>query len=443
MRECPFCSFDEGWVRESPLNVENRSDDIRYVVQCKICHSVGPESGSREMAESKWDGLLMYMDPVKDKEKFQEAINEDEFTRGENPYRNLNIGVIESVMKNTEDAYSRGFFYDEEVWRDIASFLLGEGYSQIEVEEILESKYMRWASYDADTDCMNLEKFIVYFEKVKKSIDSFLDREIRPELEEMDDENIVEPDAGDYDLDNYLDLGESPQSIEEDAMGGVSAPMATLTNTPGMGSSVPASSAAMTGVQQGSSSAIGSGDNWGNNLGTYTQDGKTKKKKSKKKVYRKKKKGINENNISPYDKLGVAMAQKMGIPLAFKKGKGDKDVEQVNIEEERDLDTKLVKFEDWAKKFVNENISNGQEDFSFRAPELENWEDPTGELVYIRTNDKRYPTEHVFYNPIEDNVYFYNIEDKNSVAYPRGQIQKDNWALPWVQKFYNTVSKTI
>lgn len=272
-----------------------------------------------------------------------------------------------------------------------------------------------------------------YFEKEKNFI-----RQALPELEDEDLEDLEDFTREDHDLDVNLDLGEYPYPIEEDAMGGISAPMSTLINTPGMGSVQPAQTAAMIGAQQGSSSAIGSGDKWGTTLGPYTQDGKLKKKKKKKKVYRKRKKNVNEQNISPHDKLGVAMAQKMGIPLVFKKGKGNKDVEQINIEEERDLSTKLVKFEEWAKKFVNESVfsQNGAEDFSFRVPALQTWKDPHENLVYIRTDDRRYPAEHVFYNPTDDTVYFYNIKDKHAVVYPRKQIQKNNWALPWIQKYY-------
>lgn len=47
-----------------------------------------------------------------------------------------------------------------------------------------------------------------------------------------------------------------------DGMGGVSAPYATLYNTPGIGNAVPASAAGMTGAQQTSSTTKGSGDKW-------------------------------------------------------------------------------------------------------------------------------------------------------------------------------------
>ncbi len=144
---------------------------------------------------------------------------------------------------------------------------------------------------------------------------------------------------------------------------------------------------------------------------------------------------VNEENISPHDKLGVAMAQKMGIDIPFKKGKGDKDVEQKRIDKDIDLSTKLVTFEDWAKQFLGENILTQKGDFSYRWPALETWKDPKGKLVYIRTNDSRFPYEHIFYNEKEDLVYFYNEEEDHSIIYPRDQIQKDNWALPWIQKY--------
>lgn len=88
----------------------------------------------------------------------------------------------------------------------------------------------------------------------------------------------------------------------------VGAPMATLSNTPGMGNAVPATQ-----------SSFGSGDSWGYN----------KPSKKKKKIYVKKKKSnesfypsIEEQNINPYDKLGVSMAKKLKVPIYFKKGKG-------------------------------------------------------------------------------------------------------------------------
>jgi bacterioferritin-associated ferredoxin len=64
------------------------------------------------------------------------------------------------------------------------------------------------------------------------------------------------------------------KKINEDAMGGVSAPQSTSMNTPGMGNVSPA------GVGK-----IGSGDKFGSTIGgkPYTQGGKTKKKKPMKK----------------------------------------------------------------------------------------------------------------------------------------------------------------
>lgn len=98
------------------------------------------------------------------------------------------------------------------------------------------------------------------------------------------------------------------ESIEEFVKENMGAPMATLTNTPGMGNAVPPSS-----------TSLGSGDKWGNSIGT------TKKKR---KVYKKTKKikenfypSIQEESINPHDKLGVAVAKKMKVPVYFKKGK--------------------------------------------------------------------------------------------------------------------------
>lgn len=97
-------------------------------------------------------------------------------------------------------------------------------------------------------------------------------------------------------------LKDDSESLREEAMGGVSAPMSTLNNTPGMGTVQPADAAATTSAQQASGSALGSGDNFGDNtLGTYTQDGKTKKSSSnnkKKKTSDKKGSSKKKSNSS-------------------------------------------------------------------------------------------------------------------------------------------------
>jgi len=98
--------------------------------------------------------------------------------------------------------------------------------------------------------------------------------------------------------------------LQESDMGGVSAPMATLNNTPGIGNAVPPS--------QGN---VGSGDSWGTSVGKspYTQAATpTKKKTKKKKSNKEKTTEVVENNINPYDKIGTMMAKKMGVKLPFK-----------------------------------------------------------------------------------------------------------------------------
>lgn len=63
----------------------------------------------------------------------------------------------------------------------------------------------------------------------------------------------------------------------------VSAPIATLTNTPGMGTAEPANISAMTGAQQASPDAIGSGDSWGHVPKKSTKKKKKGTSKTKKK----------------------------------------------------------------------------------------------------------------------------------------------------------------
>lgn len=101
--------------------------------------------------------------------------------------------------------------------------------------------------------------------------------------------------------------------LNED-LGGVSTPMSTTMNTSGMGNAQPAQIAAMTGQQQSSPLSKGSGDRW---------DNKTipKKKKRKKKTNENFYPSLEEQNINPYDKIGVQMAKKMKVPINFKKAK--------------------------------------------------------------------------------------------------------------------------
>lgn len=53
MRECPFCGFDEGWVK---------NQGKYFYVECKVCESTGPKSLSSSGAEEKWNGILSSLD---------------------------------------------------------------------------------------------------------------------------------------------------------------------------------------------------------------------------------------------------------------------------------------------------------------------------------------------------------------------------------------------
>lgn len=95
---------------------------------------------------------------------------------------------------------------------------------------------------------------------------------------------------------------DDPENIDsylgEDAMGGVSAPMATLNNTPGIGNAVPATQAAATGAQFTSDAVKGSGDRWDG--GSETKS--TKKKKGTKKKSKAKKKRTTIPTFDEYIK---------------------------------------------------------------------------------------------------------------------------------------------
>jgi len=134
MRECPFCKFDAGFTypfTDTDGAIMPNGSKAKYRVICKACYAEGPPAKTMEMAEKKWDGLLV---KINNDKKFKEVINEE--------------------------------------------------------------------------------------------------------------------------------------------MGGVTAPGATLVNTPGMGNAVPASTAGMTGAQQTSDTTIGSGDKWDTSIGPPATQGK-------------------------------------------------------------------------------------------------------------------------------------------------------------------------
>lgn len=149
--------------------------------------------------------------------------------------------------------------------------------------------------------------------------------------------------------DGYLLSVDNP-AIREEAMGGVSAPMATLNNTPGVGNVQPAS-----GVNNGS---IGSGDSFSDTINDkpYTQGSSKKKKKRKKiRVQKRKKEKVNEGNINPYDKIGQAMAKKLKITPPLKKKKEKEEPENQNAMEldQSQFEHQIVTLDDFSDLMEN------------------------------------------------------------------------------------------
>jgi FMN phosphatase YigB (HAD superfamily) len=129
----------------------------------------------------------------------------------------------------------------------------------------------------------------------------------------------------------YFSKFNTHKLVRED-MGGVSAPMSTPMNTPGMGNAVP--------PQPGK---VGSGDRWDNKI--------NKKPATQKPAPKRKKKKLEEENINPYDKLGMAMAKKMGVkpPFKKKKSKGNQ-----NAMKQQKFEHQIITLDEFVKK-INEN----------------------------------------------------------------------------------------
>lgn len=86
--------------------------------------------------------------------------------------------MIKTFKQYNEGIEYRGYMmnsYGHACWLEVYNFLLEEGYDDGEANCILQSKHMRWANdFTAKTD---LEGFLTYYNKYKKSIDDMLDSE--------------------------------------------------------------------------------------------------------------------------------------------------------------------------------------------------------------------------------------------------------------------------
>jgi uncharacterized protein (UPF0216 family) len=128
--------------------------------------------------------------------------------------------------------------------------------------------------------------------------------------------------------------------VKEDAMGGVSAPGATLNNVPGTGNATPPATTDMT--------TMGSGDRWDND--TADKKKKKKKKKATGPFEKPATQAVAESNMNPYDKIAAMMGKKMGVKSPFKKKDSRTNtVEQEFFEEADEPVFKLPTLDQYAK----------------------------------------------------------------------------------------------
>jgi len=112
---------------------------------------------------------------------------------------------------------------------------------------------------------------------------------------------------------------------------------------------------------------------------------------------------------------------------------------------------KIIKESLWDKWGSNGHSKNGHEklngeinDYSGKLPELSNWEDPKGQLVYLATNDTRYPSYHLFYKIMSDEVYLYVIDENGSLVKERSTFtNKDWWGNKWIEEYLENVDESL
>lgn len=100
MRVCPFCNYDEAWVKEVPGNAH------LYRVECAVCGAMGPESKTRDGAEMKWDGGLK---DFEDSNRFNKALDEDALGGVSSPAATIyNVPAMGTAVPPTQNGIGSG-----------------------------------------------------------------------------------------------------------------------------------------------------------------------------------------------------------------------------------------------------------------------------------------------------------------------------------------------
>jgi len=235
-------------------------------------------------------------------------INE-KFTEGSDPITDMGIGMnkerIEAVVNEKIENLSDDDINDILEKADELAQDLGSAFEIYFSEDQKLELYFLYELIGAgnikikwvDTED-NVPQRLQYTGDYRDIFDYLYYKKIQPLLDkgwEIYYEEEVNDEITEYILVKYKLKSSKSRYVKED-MGGVSAPMTTLVNTPGMGTATPPPTA--------DGNSIGSGDKWGNTIGgkPYTQGGKVKTKK-KKPIKKKSKPNLEEENINPYDKI--------------------------------------------------------------------------------------------------------------------------------------------
>ena len=87
---------------------------------------------------------------------------------------------------------------------------------------------------------------------------------------------------------------------------------------------------------------------------------------------------------------------------------------------------------------------SSSKDFSGKLPELSDWKDPRGQLVYLATDDTRYPSYHLFYKIMTDEVYLFVIDENGSLVRERSVFTNKNWwGHKWIEEYLVNVDESL
>lgn len=343
MKPCPFCGFNEGWIKNL---TEKFSDGPKFKVECAVCKSCGPISKTMAGAEKKWNGLLKDMDET---ERWNALEEKEKVTK---PYATLfNV----PGMGNAKPPQKPQKFYpdiDEDIGAPMTTLnnTPGMGNAQPASMAAMAGSQQgspnaigsgdKWGNslgpYTQNGQVKKKKKRKKRVYKKKKKINESIEDVLKPKSEKEIQRIIKnDPELSEiYNVYKFLKTQGYNVTLESNFVN----PKIKEIISPDRNyilSFLPEAEKNWTG--------IGLGDTFGWGILNDDEGYLIKEDIDAKEAINifidllengseAESKYLNEQNINPYDKIGIMMAKRMKVPLYFEKGK-DQSVKHVKQKE--------------------------------------------------------------------------------------------------------------